>query len=297
MWLDDVAADAIHPANGTPLHSQLSAVLRASIADDSLPPGSQLPTEAALQEKFGISRSVIRQALAGLAADGLILRGRGRGSVVAPHHEHHRHVQRMPGLSAQISTTSGPVSTEVLFIGRGTDARARAALGTAELLVIRRRRSAEGEAIALIQTWLPLSLAGTLTAEELTDASLHATLRTRFGVPVTAGRRRVRAVPASEQLARELSLPVGTPLLLLEGTSLDDQGAPVEFFSTWHRADRVVFDIDVIGEGQAAAEETPAASSSAKSASLTVPAAGASALASRAQELARALQSLADELQ
>jgi GntR family transcriptional regulator len=277
MWLDEIPADAVSAAHGTPLHSQLTSVLRTSIADGSLPPGSQLPTEAELQDKFGVSRSVVRQALAALAGEGLIQRGRGRGSVVAPLHEHHRQVQRMPGLSAQISTTAGPVSTEVLALGPGTDTRAEAALGTSDLLSLRRRRSAEGEAIALIQTWLPMSLAGSLTVSELTDASLHATLASKFGVPVTAGRRQIRAVAASQRLAAELSLPVGSPLLLLEGTSLDDRGNPVEYFSTWHRADRVVFDLDV-GNAQPA----PASSS---------------ALAAQVQDLARQLQSLSTQLQ
>ena len=277
MWLDEVAANAVSATNGTPLHRQLTSLLRASIADGSLPPGSQLPTEAELQEKFGVSRSVVRQALAAVSAEGLIQRGRGRGSVVAPLHEHHRQVQRMPGLSAQISATAGPVSTEVLALGPGTDARAEAALGTSDLLSLRRRRSVEEEAIALIQTWLPMSLAGSLTVSELTDASLHATLASKFGVPVTAGRRQIRAVAATQKLAEELSLPVGSPLLLLEGTSLDDRGNPVEYFSTWHRADRVVFDLDV-GNAQ------------------TVPASSA-ALATKVQELARELQSLSEQLQ
>jgi GntR family transcriptional regulator len=275
MWIDAVPAGAVSAENSSPLHSQLSAVLRASIADGSLPPGSQLPTEAELQKKFGISRSVVRQAMASLTADGLIQRGRGRGSVVAPHHEHHRQVQRMPGLSAQISMSAGPVSTEVLSIGPGTDARAAAALGTSDLLALRRRRSAEGEAIALIQTWLPLSLAGDLTAEELTDASLHATLASKFDVPVTAGRRQIRAVPASEQLAGELTLPPGAPLLLLEGTSLDDRGNAVEFFSTWHRADRVVFDLDARAEGSSPSNAE---------------------LRERVRELAQELQSLTEQL-
>jgi GntR family transcriptional regulator len=288
MWLDDVAADSILTQNSAPLHRQLSAILRSAIADGSLPPGSQLPTEAELQNKFGISRSVVRQALLSLTADGLIQRGRGRGSVVAPHHEHHRHVQRMPGLSAQIGTTSGPVRTEVLSLEPGTDSRAVAALGTGELLALRRRRWAEDEAIAVIQTWLPLSLAGTLSSDELTDASLHAILHTRFGVPVTAGRRQVRAVPASERLARELSVSVGSPLLLLEGTSLDDSGTTVEYFSTWHRGDRVVFDVDVVGEGEDSELSRVA------SADPVFPA--ASSVAERARRLARELDSLADEL-
>ena len=41
-------------------------------------------------------------------------------------------------------------------------------------------------------------------------------------------------------------------MLLLEGTSTDEAARPVEVFRTWHRADRVVFDINVIREPDAA---------------------------------------------
>ena len=160
-------------------------MLRASITDGRLPAGSRLPTEAELQEKFGISRSVVRQALLTLTAEGLILRGRGRGSVVAPRSEHHRLVQRMSGLQAQLPR----VQTEILSITPGRNALAEATLAVPQVLEIRRLRSADGEPIALIETWLPLPLAVTLTAAELTDAPLHATLRRRLGIAIVSGRR------------------------------------------------------------------------------------------------------------
>ncbi|CAN5278886.1 hypothetical protein BH09ACT2_BH09ACT2_08550 [soil metagenome] len=77
MWLDELADDAVDPARKVPLHAQLSAVVRSRITDGSLPAGSMLPTEAELTEKFGISRSVVRQALLALTGEGLVLRGRG----------------------------------------------------------------------------------------------------------------------------------------------------------------------------------------------------------------------------
>src|SRR5699024_3008090 len=46
-----------------PLHAQVADVLRAEIRDRSIPPGETLPSEAALRERFGVSRSVVRQAL------------------------------------------------------------------------------------------------------------------------------------------------------------------------------------------------------------------------------------------
>lgn len=252
-WLDELADDAVDPSNGSPLHAQLSAVLRSRITDGSLPSGSQLPTEAELQDRFGISRSVVRQALLSLSADGLIQRGRGRGSVVAPRGEHHRLVQRISGLSTQVPE----VTTHVLALAPEHDAVAEAALGVSDVIGLRRLRSAAGEPIALIHTWLPQRLAADLTADELTDTSLHTRLRTQHGISIVSGRRQVRAVGASAQLASALLVPEGAPLLLLEGTSFDGAGTPVEVFRTWHRADRFVFDIDVLNGPDAAAAAPP----------------------------------------
>ena len=37
----------------------------------------------------------------------------------------------------------------------------------------------------------------------------------------------------------------GSPLLMLEGQGLDQHGRPMEWFTTWHRGDQLVFDVDV----------------------------------------------------
>lgn len=249
MWIDDQPTDVLDSSDSSPLYRQLGNVLRRAISGGELPPGAQLPTEADFQRHFRVSRSVVRQALSSLTHDGLIQRGRGRGSVVAPHYEHHRAVQKMTGLSAQISAADEVVTTEVLSLERTSDSRAERALGTSDLLEVRRRRDVDGEALAIIHTWLPRMLVPGITGDDLVNNSLHGVLATRFGVPVSAGRRQVRAVGASETLADALSVPAGSPLLVLEGTSQSDDGKAVEYFCTWHRADRVVFDVDA-GNGR-----------------------------------------------
>ncbi len=69
-----------------------------------------------MQERFGVARSVVRQALAALVAEGLVIRGRGRGSVVASHQEHHRLVQRSSGLFAQMAEEGQDVETQVVSL-------------------------------------------------------------------------------------------------------------------------------------------------------------------------------------
>ncbi|WP_219818427.1 GntR family transcriptional regulator [Clavibacter michiganensis] len=288
--IDDLDPGAVSPSNPGPLHAQLTGVLRSRIVDGVWPPGAQLPTEAELQERYGISRSVVRQALLSLTADGLVQRGRGRGSIVAPRGELHRLVQRVSGLSAQVPS----VTTRVLELAPGHDADAQHALGGSDLHLLRRIRSAGGEPVALIHTWLPSGIAGRLTTEDLTDASLHALLRARLGIAVVSGRRQVRAVGAAPEVASALGVAEGAPVLVLEGTSTDASGGPVEVFRTWHRGDRFVFDVDVL-TGDAGAP-APAPATVPASAPAPAPEAQADGIADRARALARELDQLARRL-
>lgn len=281
------------PGGNVPLHLQLRSHLRAQIVNHSLPPGTALPSEAQLQEQYGVSRSVVRQALGALAAEGLIDRGRGRGSIVAPRREHHRLVQRMPGLSTQISETGLSVETEVLGFEVESARGAATALGTPEVLALRRLRSVDGSPIALIHTWLPLPLCSELTPDDLRNVSLHGVLRDKFKIDVTAGRRQIRAAPADTALLSLLRMEAHSPVLLLEGTSVDALGRTVEVFTTWHHADQVVFDIDVVsspGEHQRVAKAHPPQRAEPGSKEL-------GALSQRARQLGAELERLAAELE
>ena len=68
--------------------------LRARILDGEFKPGDRMPSEALLTETYGVSRTVIREAIAALRADGLVEPRQGSGvyileakpSDVAPFH-------------------------------------------------------------------------------------------------------------------------------------------------------------------------------------------------------------------
>ncbi len=65
-----------------PLHSRLRSALQAQILDGTLNPKEALPSERALEEQLGISRTTVRQALRALADAGLIKPIVGAGSFV-----------------------------------------------------------------------------------------------------------------------------------------------------------------------------------------------------------------------
>lgn len=72
--------DAAFPSGSR--HAAIATTLREEIASGVLAPGSRLPSEAALSSRFGVSRGTVRQALAALRAEDLIVGGRGRVPVV-----------------------------------------------------------------------------------------------------------------------------------------------------------------------------------------------------------------------
>lgn len=68
------------PAN---LTAELVRRLAAEIRAGRLSPGDRLPTEQALMRQAGVSRTVVREAVAALRAEGLVLTRQGVGAFVA----------------------------------------------------------------------------------------------------------------------------------------------------------------------------------------------------------------------
>lgn len=228
---------------GMPLYAQIRDALRQQIDSYSLPPGAPLPTEEALQARYGVSRSVVRQALGDLADLGLVVRQRGRGSVVAPRPEHRRRADQAGGLRQQVEASGHHLRTEI--VGLASDeapAAAAAELGATDTWRLERIRRVEDEPLVFMRTWLPRELFPHLSAEDLDGGSLHDWMRAQ-GVEPQGGPRQLQAVPADEAVAAHLNLGLGVPVLLLQGVTRDPYGRGLEWFTAWHRPD-TVFDVD-----------------------------------------------------
>lgn len=87
-------AGEIDRTSGTPIYVQLREILRTFIAQ-SCPPGSALPSERDLSERFGLARMTVRQAIDALVGEEVIERVVGLGTFV-----------RKPKLDLQVKLTS-----------------------------------------------------------------------------------------------------------------------------------------------------------------------------------------------
>ena len=79
------AAPEIRIERKPKLSEHVVSALRDQILGGQIQPGQKLPTEGQMTETFGVSRTVIREAMASLAADGLVESRQGAGVFVLEH--------------------------------------------------------------------------------------------------------------------------------------------------------------------------------------------------------------------
>ncbi|MCG5220236.1 GntR family transcriptional regulator [Streptosporangium sp. KLBMP 9127] len=72
----------IDPDSDVPVYRQVAADLRSRIEAGTLRPRRPLPSEARLQQEFGVARDTVRRAVAYLAELGLVHTVSGRGTYV-----------------------------------------------------------------------------------------------------------------------------------------------------------------------------------------------------------------------
>lgn len=68
--------------SGTPAFQQVATEIRKQINSGSLPAGAQLPSMSQLKELYGVSSTVVRDALAELRREGLVIGQQGKGVFV-----------------------------------------------------------------------------------------------------------------------------------------------------------------------------------------------------------------------
>jgi GntR family transcriptional regulator len=233
-----------------PFYYQLRQILEAAIAAQGVVPGDALPSEAGLCQRFGVSRTVVRQALSDLERDGLIERFKGRGSFVAEPKVPGRLVQELRSLHEDVAARGQTLDTLVLrfetepaspFVARMLDLEPQE-----EIVLLERLRIVDGEPFEVSTTHLPHSLCAPILELDMSERSLYQALEHDLGLKLSRGRRSVEATQANAQIARHLGLQEGAPVLLLKGTTFLDDDRPLEYFTSLHRGDRSRFEVDLV---------------------------------------------------
>jgi GntR family transcriptional regulator len=245
-------ATAVDHFSPLPFYAQVKEALRMHIEQGDWKPGHQLPGELELCEMFGVSRTVVRQALTELVYDGLIVKHKGKGTFVAEPKITEALVQKLTGFYQDMSERGTPPVSRILKQERVPASSKIARLLRLEpgepVIELERLRFVQDEPIALVTTFLPYERCPQVLEADLTRQSLYAVMAQACRVAIARGERIMEAVAANQREAQLLEIEQGSPLMLIDSVSFEADGTPVEYYHAVHRGDRSRFVAEVVAQ-------------------------------------------------
>lgn len=233
-----------------PYYIQLIELLKGHIVSGEWDTGDQLPSEPDLCEIYGVSRTVVRQALRDLELEGLIIRLKGKGTFVAEPKISESLAQELTGFYHDMLERGFKPVTKVLeheVVPANKKVSELLHIAQESLIFeISRLRYVNKVPIVLVTTYLPYALCPKLEDADLSNRSLYTFLEEECGLFIESGRRFIEAVSANPLEAQLLQVEVGAPLVMLDSVSYLGDGTPIEYFHALHRGDRSRFEVELV---------------------------------------------------
>jgi GntR family transcriptional regulator len=243
-----------------PLYYQLQEVLKQDIDAGHWQPGEILPSEAELESQLGVSRTVIRKALDVLAADGQVLRQKGRGTVVAPPKLLYDAVAASREWRGEDLTRQAVLAEVIdvrLVVAGGNLGALLQVSATARLFEITAVAAVE-QPVSLTQAYVRCDASPQLAAAAAADADLPleeggpellAQLASRCGLHLHRSELGIEATTANEFECSTLHLRPGATTLLISTVVHDQADVPLAFLRSVVRSDHFRFTATVVHEG------------------------------------------------
>ncbi|MEA4882337.1 MAG: GntR family transcriptional regulator [Clostridia bacterium] len=232
-----------------PLYCQIYDALRERIENGAYLPGNQIPTEAELSRNFAVSSITVKQAVKKLVSEGALYRIQGKGTFVCQP-KVNRKLNRLISFNDEMLQKGMAPSTTVLEIdvvpARRMVAEALGIREGDEVTLIRRLRIADGGALAVQTSYVPLALAPTLAEKgDMLEGSLYRILAEDFELCPFRGKESYCAVSVSEPEAGILDVPEGSPAFAVKRLAYLPDNRPVEYVESILRGDKYVLDVEL----------------------------------------------------
>lgn len=225
----------------TPLYHQIYVLLREQIVNGVYAARASVPTEQELTRRYGVSRITAKRALDELAAEGLVVRRRGRGTRVIDGLRPQPVSGNISGLLENLLMLGLKTQVEMVDFGY-VPASAEVAQGLqvlpgAEVQRAVRVRSLDGMPLSFTTSYVPAEIGRTYTRKDLARQPLLALLE-KAGVLIGSADQAITATLADTVVAPRLKIRVGSPLISVTRTVADQNGRPVEYINILYRPDR-----------------------------------------------------------
>lgn len=211
--------------------------LRRAVIQGAYGPGSKLPNEDALAQRFAVSRATIREAVRGLVEEGYLSRRHGSGTFVTSRPLLRNSLDRNFSYTSYLESTGMRAGRRTLGIRTVASSPAVAEQLRLEpglaVVELRRVRTADDIPAVYSVDHLPADIVDAGRDGDALGGSIYALLASR-GHAVSHGEAIVAPATADGELAAVLGVAPGTLLQSLQQVDFDGAGRRVMLSLEWH---------------------------------------------------------------
>lgn len=244
-----VVMKPINRDSPVPAYYQIAIDLHNRILNNEWKTSQQIPPEEELAKHYQVSRVTMRQALAELVKDGILVRQRGSGTFVSQRPMPLVHDLSLPtSFSGKLRQQGFELSSEVLageiFLEPFEWVMQHLRIGPGDAVAyLKRLLLINGQPTGIDRSWIPDRLCPGITERPLIENSLSKTFAQRYSLVPTRSQIGLEVIRATEKDARLLRTFVDTPMVLLTAVLYLDDGVPLEYSMTTWLGDRVRFNL------------------------------------------------------
>lgn len=232
--------------NDRPLYLQLVDALEITIRKD-LSANEKLLSERELTEKFGVSRITVRLALRELESRGLIYKKHGKGTYVSEITEPAVDLSSAYSFTEQMKKMGKKPQTKTITFTKlpANEQIARQLnikLGD-PVFEIERLRSADGLAMMLERSYIPVELFDGISLQDLEQKPLYDIFSDHFGHIIRIAEEEFYAGIALDNEANLLNIKSGSAVLHMIRKTYNTKNRVIEFTLSVARADQFRYKI------------------------------------------------------
>jgi GntR family transcriptional regulator len=237
--------------NPVPKYLQISNWLKDQIKSGKYNEGDRLPSEAELTQMCEVSRATLRQAIANLADNGLLVKKKGLGTFVKSADtivELKHNMKKISSFGDYIGTKQLKEKTVVLEKSAviANDKIAQKLILGSQQKAIQIKRLRTGNNISYIyeESYLPFRLFQDILNYDL-QGSLYKIITTKFGIKLKRSIQEIKAVILDKKVTTLFNMPKNSPGFFMKNLTFDENETPIELLYSYYRGDKYKLELEL----------------------------------------------------
>ena len=231
----------------TPLHIQLSSIIRKMIEDGELKEGDAIIPERELCSRQNVSRMTVNKAIMGLVSEGILYRVQGKGTFVAKEKKKYE-FSNVKGFTDVMKEKGINIRTDILSFEMEVPSdliknKLNIKDEKTNVYKVVRLRYTDGEPFGIETVYLSEQMCKGFTKGMLDNNSLYKMLSENYNYKIIKARQTMEPVILSEEESNILDTEEGSLALKLQRNSYNTEGKPIEYTISIFRSDKYQYEL------------------------------------------------------